>query len=183
MSFTDFWKTKAIFIITSPEGIYLHDSIALMVCRLTPTLSASSCCEILNTALSTLMLFLISGRFFQLIHSVIEYTDEQNEKNVNIVERKPKVSKAIEQQSHQYQQQRADQHRTDKGTLPYLCNVFVLNFVSREWNENQSDKEDNREYGCQKTRPCFAEPRIGVASLFARKGSITIQWNGLIIKV
>ena len=95
MSFTDFWKTKAIFIITSPEGIYLHDSIALMVCRLTPTLSASSCCEILNTALSTLMLFFISGRFFQLIHSVIEDTDEQNEKNVNIVERKPKVSKAI----------------------------------------------------------------------------------------
>lgn len=55
-----FWKYLAIFNANTVEGIYLHASIELIVCLLTPTAEASSCCVISLMARSTLTLFFIS---------------------------------------------------------------------------------------------------------------------------
>ena len=52
-------KYLAIFNARTADGTYRHASIELIVCRLTPTAEASSCCVISLMARSTLMLFFI----------------------------------------------------------------------------------------------------------------------------
>ena len=54
-----FPKYLAIFNASTVEGIYRQASIELMVCLLTPTAEASSCCVISLMARSTLTLFFI----------------------------------------------------------------------------------------------------------------------------
>jgi len=53
-------KVRAIFKANTAEGTYLHDSMALIVCRLTPTASANCCCVMRTMARSTLILFFIA---------------------------------------------------------------------------------------------------------------------------
>lgn len=59
ISFTLFPNTAAIFKDKTVEGIYLPDSIALMVCRLTFTASANCCWVIRWTARSTRKVLII----------------------------------------------------------------------------------------------------------------------------
>ena len=54
-----FPKYLAIFNASTVDGIYRQASIELMVCLLTPTAEASSCCVISLMARSTLTLFFI----------------------------------------------------------------------------------------------------------------------------
>lgn len=59
ISLTVLPKYRAIFRDRTVEGINFPSSMALIVCRLTPTASASCCWEIFTTALSTRILFSI----------------------------------------------------------------------------------------------------------------------------
>ena len=59
ISFTVFPNTSDIFKASSVEGTYFPDSMALMVCRLTPIASANCCWVICLIALSTLNVLVI----------------------------------------------------------------------------------------------------------------------------
>ena len=71
MSSVLFLNTLAIFNASSVDGTNFPDSIALIVCLLTPTASANCCCEMRTMARSTLILFFIFARVF--IEVVAEY--------------------------------------------------------------------------------------------------------------
>ena len=68
-------NTSDIFRARTVDGLNFPNSIALIVCRLTPVFSASSCCDIRCRARSTRMLFFIAISF--VLHPVGNLENQQ----------------------------------------------------------------------------------------------------------
>ena len=90
-----FPKYLAIFNASTVDGIYRQASIELMVCLLTPTAEASSCCVISLMARSTLTLFFISPQF---AHCDIELQDIQQKHEIYRTETEIQETELIDKQ-------------------------------------------------------------------------------------
>lgn len=102
ISFIVFPNISDIFNDSKVEGTYFPDSMALMVCRLTPMASANCCWVICLMALSTLNVLVIVAPPKFIKFNVVLY-DEQKQYHEQVYKYKIKILHVINQHSAYYQ--------------------------------------------------------------------------------